>query len=256
MQAVSNRKFVILGMLLAVAVCGTTRAETISVAVAANMKSAFTELEKDFERAHPGDSLEVTYGSSGKFAAQIANGAPFAMFFSADTVYPRELVGKGLTVGAARPYAVGHLVLWSLRPELGNLDLKQLPNAAIHKFAIANPATAPYGQRAREALQREGVWDAMQPKLVLGESIAQTAQFIDTGAADAGIVALSLVLGPELSGKGSWYRIPDKWHQPLEQSFVILKRAERSALTKAFADYMMTRPARSILKQYGFDAPR
>lgn len=250
-----HARLLALGAALLATLCTTANAETLNVAVAANMKFAFSELEADFERAHPGDNLDVTYGASGKFTTQISNGAPFDLFFSADTTYPQALADQGLTVGAPRPYAVGHLVLWSRQAALGKLPLKQLPTAAIRKFAIANPGVAPYGLRAREALQKAGAWEALQPKLVLGESIAQTAQFIDTGAADAGIIALSLVLGPELAGQGTWTRIPDNTHAPLTQGYVILKRAEGNALAAAFAAYVASPAAQAILKRYGFDVP-
>lgn len=245
----------LLAVLVCATLCSVAHADTVTVAVAANMKFAFGELAAAFERVRPGDTVEVTYGSSGKLAAQIRNGAPFDLFFAADTTYPQALADQGLTAGAPRPYAVGHLVLWSRQAALGQLPLNQLPKAAIRKFAIANPGVAPYGLRAREALQKAGAWEALQPKLVLGESIAQTAQFIDTGAADAGIIALSLVLGPELAGQGTWTRIPDNTHAPLTQGYVILKRAEGNALAAAFAAYVASPAAQAILKRYGFDAP-
>lgn len=234
---------------------GIAQAGTASAAVAASMKSAFGELVSDFQSRHPGDTIRVTYGSSGKLVAQIANGAPFDLFFSADTTYPRQLVEKSLTVGPPNPYATGHLVLWSLDPQLGRLALNELPKSLAGKFAIANPRVAPYGLRAQEALQRAGVWDALQPRLVLGENINQAAQFIDTGAADAGLIALSLVLGPELRGKGAWSPVPGDWHRPLTHDFVILKPAAGNAVAKAFAGYVATPPALAILKRYGFDAP-
>jgi molybdate transport system substrate-binding protein len=253
----ANLKHAALAVLLpALLFTATAGADTLNVAVAANLKAAFSELAADFQRVHPGDIVEPNFGSSGKFAAQIANGAPFEMFFSADTDFPRKLADQGLVAGEPRVYAIGHLVLWSLDRERGTLPLKQLPAAIKGKLAIANPATAPYGLRAQEALQHEGVLEALQPKLVLGENITQTAQFVDTGAADAGIIALAQVLGPELRDKGSWTRIPDDWHQPLEQAYAILKPGADKRLPKAFADYMATPPARAILERYGYDTPQ
>lgn len=243
-------------LLPALLVAAPARADTLSVAVAANMKAAFTELAVDFRRTHPGDTVKANFGSSGKFAAQIANGAPFELFFSADTIFPARLAEQDLTAGEPRVYAIGHLVLWSLDARTGKLPLKELPGAIRGKFAIANPVTAPYGLRAQEALQHEGVLDALRPVLVLGENITQTAQFVDTGAADAGIIALAQVLGPELKDKGHWTRIPDAWHQPLEQAFVILRPGAGKRLPQAFADYMATPPARAILARYGYDTPQ
>ncbi|GAB4118174.1 MAG: molybdate ABC transporter substrate-binding protein [Sideroxydans sp.] len=230
-------------------------AESLTVAAAADLKFAMAEVVENFRVQHPADTIEVIYGSSGKFFTQLTNGAPFDLYFSADIAYPRELVKQGLTAGKAQPYAVGRIVLWSLKPELAKLSLPQLPQAGVNKFAIANPLHAPYGKRAQEALQHAGVWEAMQPRLVLGENIAHTAQFVDSGAAEAGIVALSLVLSPTLQGKGQWVLIPAAWHEPLEQGFVIMQRAAANALAKSFAAYMVSEPARAVMRRYGFVLP-
>lgn len=183
-------------------------AESLTIAAAADLKYAMAEVVKHYAATRPNDKVEVIYGSFGKFYTQIVNGAPFDMYFSADIAYPKKLEAEGLTVGTTKPYAAGRIVLWSLKPELAKTALKDFPRAAIRKFAIANPQHAPYGLRAQEALQHQGVWDAMKPKLVMGENIAHTAQFVDSGAADAGIVALALVLSPTLQGKGAWTLIP------------------------------------------------
>jgi molybdate transport system substrate-binding protein len=231
------------------------RSESLTIAAAADLKYAMAELVDAFRAGRPGDRIEVIYGSSGKFFTQIANGAPFDLYFSADIAYPRELEQKGFTAGPTRPYALGRLVLWSLKPEFARTPLKHLPAAAIRKFAIANPQHAPYGLRAREALQHQGVWDAMQGRLVLGENIAHAAQFVDSGAADAGIVALALVLAPTLQGKGAWTLIPAEWHAPLEQGYVVTRRAAGSRLAADFADYMATPAARAVMRRYGFTLP-
>jgi molybdate transport system substrate-binding protein len=230
-------------------------AESLTIAAAADLKYAMAEVVKNFRAQRPNDKIEVIYGSSGKFFTQLSNDAPFDMFFSADIEYPRELEKKGLTAGPSRPYAVGRIVLWSLKPELAKTALKNLPNAVIRKFAVANPQHAPYGRRAQEAMRHEGVWEAMQPKLVMGENIAHTAQFIDSGAADAGIIALALVLSPNMQGKGAWTLIPAEWHEPLEQGFAITQRAANNPLAKSFANYMASAPARVVMRRYGFVLP-
>lgn len=240
---------------LALALIAPAQAEKLTIAAAADLKFAMAEVVNKFRANRPGDQIEVIYGSSGKFFTQIKNGAPFDMFFSADIKYPKTLVKEGLTAGSARPYALGRIVLWSLKPELAKTALKDLPKAAINKFAIANPKHAPYGLRAKEALEGQGVWAAMEPKLVLGENIAHTAQFIDSGAADAGIVALALVLSPAMQGKGAWTLIPDAWHEPLEQGYVTTQRAAANPLAKDFASYMASEPARVIMRRYGFVLP-
>lgn len=240
---------------LALTLIGPAQAEKLTIAAAADLKFAMAEVVENFRAARPGDQIEVIYGSSGKFFTQIKNGAPFDMYFSADIEYPRKLEKGGLTAGPTRPYAVGRIVLWSLKPELAKTALKDLPKAAIRKFAIANPQHAPYGLRGKEALQHQGVWAAMEPKLVMGENIAHTAQFIDTGAADAGIVALALVLSPTMKDKGAWTLIPDAWHEPLEQGFAITQRAAGNPLAKDFANYMASESARVIMRRYGFVLP-
>lgn len=227
----------------------------LTIAAAADLKYAMAEVVKNFRTQRPDDRIEVIYGSSGKFSTQIANGAPFDMFFSADIKYPRELEKKGLTAGATRPYAVGRIVLWSLKPELAKTTLRDLPKAAVRKFAIANPQHAPYGLRAQEALQHQGVWEAMKPRLVMGENIAHTAQYVDSGAADAGIVALALVLSPTMQGKGAWTLIPAEWHAPLEQGYAITRRAAANPLAADFARYMASEPARAVMRRYGFVLP-
>lgn len=246
---------VVLALSLVLALAPVAGAGSLTIAAASDLQFAMQEIVREFRGTHPDDTVEVIYGSSGKFTAQIANGAPFDMFFSADISYPRALEQQGLTSGAARPYAVGRIVLWSLEPELGRLSLKELPAAAIRRFAIANPDHAPYGKRAQEALDHAGVWMAMAPKLVRGENIAQTAQFIDSGAADAGIVALSLVLSPGLRDRGAWTLIPDAWHTPLAQGYVITRRAADNPLASAFATWVDGAEARAVLLRYGFALP-
>lgn len=229
------------------------RAGGITVAAASDLKFALDGIVAEFQAAHPGDRVEVVYGSSGKFAAQIRNGAPFDLYFSADIAYPRLLEREGLTAGPARAYAFGRLVLWSLgaQPQ----ELRDLAAPAYRRIAIANPLHAPYGARAREALERAGVWAAVEPRLVYGENIAQAAQFVESGAADAGIVALSLVLGPNLRDQGRWILVPEALHSPLEQGYVVLRRAGDDPLARRFAEHMSGPAARAALERYGFALP-
>lgn len=249
-------KLIRLSALLFALLCAfSVHAGELKVAAAADLRYAMAEIVEAFRATHPSDKVEVIYGSSGKFHTQIQNGAPFDLYFSADIAYPRELEKKGLTAGRTRPYAVGRIVLWSLKPELAKTPLKELPSAPIRKFAIANPQHAPYGLRAKESLIRQGVWEALQAKLVLGENIAHTAQFVDSGAAEAGIVALALVLSPAMQGKGAWTLIPAEWHEPLEQGFAVTRRAADNPLAASFADYMTSSPARAVMRRYGFTLP-
>lgn len=229
--------------------------EKITIAAAADLKFALDEIVVLFGKAHPADRVETIYGSSGKFQAQIRLGAPFDLYFSADIAYPRALKAEGFAASEVQPYAVGRIVLWSPSRDAGRMTLADLADPAIRKIAIANPKHAPYGKRAEEALRAAGVWEKVEPKLVYGENIAQTAQFVQTGNAQAGIIALSLALSTELSKQGGYALIPDNLHQPLEQGFIITQRAAANPLAQAFARFMMGHEARTVMTRYGFALP-
>lgn len=231
------------------------QAEKITIAAAADLKFAMDEIAAAFEKEHPSDEIEVVYGSSGKFNTQIRQDAPYDLYFSADIGFPRELAEAGLAASAVKPYALGRIVLWSASLDASKLTLEDLADPKIARVAIANPKHAPYGKRAEEALRASGLWEKVEPKLVYGENIAHTAQFVQTGNAQAGIIALSLALSPQLAAKGGYWLIPDMLHEPLEQGFIITKRAEGNALAKRFADYMGSAPARAAMTRYGFVLP-
>jgi len=237
----------------ALVVAPSAHAQTINIAAAADLKFCLDEIIGDFHNSHPAAEIHATYGSSGNFAAQIRQNAPFDLFFSADIDYPRELAKDGFATAEVRPYAVGRIVLWSTTIDASKLSLADLARPQIEKIAIANPQHAPYGKRAEEALRTSGVWDQVQTKLVFGENIAQTAQFVQSSNAQVGIVALSLALNPQL--KGSYTLIPDTLHKPLEQAFVITKHGADNPLAHAFADYLLTPAARRVMLRYGFALP-
>lgn len=231
------------------------QAETITIAAAADLKFAMDEIVATFKAAQPDDAVEVIYGSSGKFHTQIQQGAPYDLYFSADIAYPRGLADAGLAASEVTPYAFGRIVLWSAALDASTMTLGSLTDPKITRVAIANPKHAPYGKRAEEALRASGLWEAVEPKLVYGENIAHTAQFVQTGNAQVGIIALALALNPALSTQGGYWLIPDTLHQPLEQGFIITRRAEGSALARRFADYMGSEPARAVMIKYGFVLP-
>jgi molybdate transport system substrate-binding protein len=233
----------------------TAHAEKITVAAAADLKFAMDEIVTGFNQSHPGNTVEVIYGSSGKFQTQIQQGAPYDLFFSADINYPREMAKKGLAASDVTQYAVGRIVLWSNSMDATKMTLATLNDPKISKIAIANPKHAPYGKRAEEALRASGLWDKLQSKLVFGENIAQTAQYVQTGNAQVGIIALSLAVSSELSKKGGYYLIPDTLHQPLEQGYVVTKHGADKPLAKQFAKYMTSKDARKIMTKYGFVLP-
>lgn len=227
-------------------------AEKIIIAAAIDLKFAMDEIVTGFTNNNPNNEVEVIYGSSGKFNTQIQQGAPYDLYFSADISYPRELAKKGFAATDATPYAVGRLVIWSNCQDASKMTMNSLADPNIVHIAIANPKHAPYGKRAEEALRYAGLWEKVSSKLVFGENISHTAQFVQTGNAQVGIIALSLAVGPELANKGGYYLIPDKMHQPLEQGYVITKRGSGKPLAKAFAAFMSSKQSRAVMTKYGF----
>jgi len=245
-----------LATLLAVSLFSFAHAgEKVTVAAAADLKFALDEVATAFRKDHPGDEIAIVYGSSGKAMAQIQQGAPYDLFFSADIAFPRELVKAGLAASEVKPYAVGRLVLWSASLDARHMTLASLTDPRILHIAIANPKHAPYGKRAEEALKATGIWPRIESKLVYGENISQTAQFAMTGNAQVGLIALSLVLGPEMQGKGSYWLVPENLHQPLEQGYVVLKQGAGKPLARQFSDFTSSRQARAIMIKYGFTLP-
>ena len=230
-------------------------AEKITIAAAADLKFAMDEIVSSFKKSHSGAELDVIYGSSGKFHTQIQQGAPYDLYFSADIKYPQELAAKGLAASKVTPYAVGRVVLWSNSLDGTKMTLASLADPKITRIAIANPRHAPYGKRAEEALKTSGLWDRLQTKFVYGENIAHTAQFVQTGNAQVGIIALSLAVNPELAKRGGYYLIPDKLHNPLEQGYIITKQGAAKPLARQFTEYMGTKSARSVMTKYGFVLP-
>lgn len=233
----------------------TAHAEKITIAAAADLKFAMDDIAGAFRDAHPSDEIELIYGSSGKFHTQIQQGAPYDLYFSADIAFPRELLEAGLAASDVRPYALGRIVLWSASLDASRMTLASLTDTKITRVAIANPKHAPYGKRAEEALRASGLWEQIEPKLVYGENIAHTAQFVQTGNAQVGIIALSLALSPELARLGGYWLIPDDLHEPLEQGFIVTKRAQGNALAMRYADYMTSPVARAVMTRFGFVLP-
>jgi molybdate transport system substrate-binding protein len=227
--------------------------DAILIAAASDLKFALDSAVMVFKTANPGARIEVTYGSSGKLFEQISHTAPFDLFFSADIEYPLNLKKKGFVLSEVHTYGVGRIVIWSHTIDPNKEQMNSLLDKMIRKIAIANPQHAPYGRRAEEALKYYKVYEKVKSKLVFGENISQTAQFVTTGAADAGIVALSLALSPAMKkSNGHYYIIPENAHKPLEQGFVILKKAEQNSLAIAFKDFMLGTEATKILGYFGF----
>jgi len=240
-------------------VCTAAQAEApVSVAAAADLHYALDEILAAYA-ATGGGSTRVTYGSSGNFFTQLKQGAPFDIFLSADEVLIARLAAEGMTRDAGDLYALGRVVLFVPRgagivPDAAFVDLRAaLADGRLHKFAIANPEHAPYGRAARETLQSLDLWNAMTPRLVLGENVAQAAQFARSGAAQAGIFALSLALAPPFKDAGRHVVIEQQHHAPLRQRMVLMRGAGAAAQT--LYAYLKSPAARAVLDRYGFTLP-
>lgn len=230
--------------------------DTLTVAAAADLQPVITEIAARFEK-QSGVKVKLSFGSSGNFFAQVQNGAPYDLFFSADVDYPAKLQRAGLIApGSLYRYATGKIALWA--PKGSAIDvgkgLSFLADNNVQKIAIANPSHAPYGRAAEAALKSAGVWDDVSSKLVMGENIAQTAQFVQSGNADIGILALSLVLTPAMKDRGKYFIVPQTFYPPLQQAAVILKSSQYKELAAKFLEYMKSGESRSLLQQYGFSA--
>jgi len=225
--------------------------QEVLVAAAADLKFAMDSLVKAFSTGND-ISIKLVYGSSGNFYEQISNDAPFDIFFSADLGYPQKLEQQHKTLTPIKPYGTGQLVLWSKKLDPSKEGMNTLLLPSVTHIAIANPAHAPYGQRAEESLKHYQLYDKVRGKLVIGENISQTAQFASTGAADVGIIALSLALSPQLQKEGKYWLIPPATHQPLQQGFVLLQHAKDNEGAKKFAAFIESAGAKNILKHFGF----
>jgi molybdate transport system substrate-binding protein len=225
------------------------------VAAAADLQYAMQDVAARFER-ETGKKVHLIFGSSGNFFQQIQNGAPFDMFFSANLDYPKKLDAAGLIEKESYyPYAQGRIVLWVLKGSKINLTsgLKILVDPSVDKIAVANPLHAPYGQAAVSAMQREGVYEKVKAKFVLGENVSQTASFVVSGSADIGIVALSLALSPTMKDKGRYNEIPADEYPPIEQACVILKSSKNREIAQQFLSYFKSGAVADLLVGYGFD---
>jgi len=250
----ASRSLMVLSSLLAFQ---AAQAQEIRVAAAADLKFALDELDAQYGK-QAGKKIDVSYGSSGNFFAQIQNGAPFDLLLSADIEYPRKLAAAGLAEpGTLYEYAVGRIVIWmpaDARADLAKLGWKALLEPGVERIAIANPEHAPYGRAAVAALRNAGVYEQVRRRLVYGENIAQAAQFVASGSAQAGILALSLAVSPPMRDGKRW-EIPADMHPPIEQGAIILKSSKDKEGARAFLAFLKSDAGRKILESYGFVLP-
>jgi molybdate transport system substrate-binding protein len=229
----------------------------VTVAAASDLTYVLNEIVTGFEK-ETGCEVRLSMGSSGNFLTQIENGAPFDVFFSADIAYPKKLEAEGLAApGSTYLYAIGKIVLWARKDSrvVISKGLEGLRDPSVRKISIANPEHAPYGRAAEEALRRSGVYDAVKDRLVLGENISQAAQFVESGNADAGIVALSLAVSPAIKEEGHYQAIPENLYKPIEQGAVILRASRNPQGALLFLDYIKMPATAALLERYGFALP-
>ncbi len=255
LQIEKNLVFNVIGLVLIALVYACNGANNehskITIAAAANTQYAFEPiLEKFSEKT--GISCELIIGSSGKHTAQIIEGAPFDVFVSADMKYPLMLYKKGLTTASPEIYAYGKLVLWTMVDGL-HISIENLNDYAINHIALANPKTAPYGQAALEVLEKHGILDSLKNKLVYGESVAQTNQFIYSKSAEIGFTAQSVVLAPEMKGKGNWVKVNDSSYNRISQGVVVIDQPNRNnSQAYKFYKFLFSKEAKIILKEFGY----
>jgi molybdate transport system substrate-binding protein len=251
------RRLSLVGLMLIGCISPLCAGQEISVAAAADLQFAMEDIAARFQK-ETGKTVKPIYGSSGNFFQQIQNGAPFDVFFSANLDYPTRLEVAGLTEpGSYYQYARGKIVIWA--PSDSKLDLssglKALLDPSVKKIAIANPQHAPYGQAAVAAMQQENIYDKVKDKFVLGENISQTASFVVSGAADVGIVALSLAVSPNMKNKGRYAEVPAGEYPPIEQACVILRSSKNKEVARQFVTFVKTPAIQDVLRSYGFDVP-
>jgi len=242
---------VLLSLILAFSCQNNSSPPPLRIATAANMQYATQVITQVFTE-ETGIPCEMIVGSSGKLMAQVKAGAPFDVFLSADVKYPQELYSTGFASAPPAVYAYGKLVLWTTLSGF-TPDIRQVQEATVRHIALANPETAPYGKAAMQALQKAGFYESVEDKLVYGESIAQATQFIQSGAAEMGFTAKSMILSGEIAEEGSWLMVDERLYDPIRQGAVIIKKEESHPQAEEFLSFLQSQRARDILANFGYE---
>jgi molybdate transport system substrate-binding protein len=251
------KRIVTLLITLLVAGAGLAHAGDLNLAAASDLSFAMKELAANYQK-QTGNSVKVTLGSSGNFFTQIQNGAPFDLFFAADIDYPKKLEAAGLgEPGTLYQYATGKIVMWV--PASSPLDVSKglslLLDPSVRKISIANPAHAPYGRAAVAAMTKQGIYDKVTGKLVFGENISQATQFVESGNADVGILALSLAMAPAMADKGRYFEVPQDLYPPIDQGAIVIKSSQKKNEAKQFLAFLKTPESVATMQRYGFKLP-
>lgn len=227
-------------------------AQKVNVAAAANLRYVLEEIKTAYIKQNPKAKVNLTFGSSGMLVQQIQNGASFDFFMAADNEFPLKLKEKGLTTGAMSTYAFGKLAMYSTSLEVDKKGLEVLKSPSIKKIAIANPETAPYGERALVLLKSQKLYDQLKSKIAFGDNISQAAQFAFTGNAEVGFIALSLALAPEMAGKGNYYIVPQSLYKPIEQACVLIKTPVLNTEAAKFKKFVLSPATKAIWEKWGY----
>lgn len=252
------RLWIVLLLASAMVASADGQQKAINVAAAADLSAAFKEIGASFEK-QKGIEVKLSFGASGALTQQIENGAPFDLFFSADMGYPQKLIAEGYASSATLyRYAVGKLVLWAPPDSPLNFErdgMNAILDSSVQKISIANPEHAPYGRAAVAALKHSGLYEKVSPRLVMGENIAQGAQFVESGNAQVGFVALAHAMAPEMKGKGKYWLIPADAYPALDQGVIVLSSSVHAKEAAEFVEFIKSKEAATILQRYGFTLP-
>jgi len=230
-------------------------AQKVNIAAAANLRYVLEEIKTAYVKQHPKAIVNITFGASGMLVQQIMNGASFDFFMAADNEFPVKLKEKGLTTGVMSTYAFGKLAIYSTTLDVEKLGLEVLKNQSIKKIAIANPETAPYGERSVGILKSQKLYESLKSKIVFGENISQTAQFAFTGNAEIGFIAMSLALAPEMTGKGGYYIVPQNLYKPIEQACILIKTPVLNTEAAKFRQFVLSPSTKAVWEKFGYSVP-
>jgi molybdate transport system substrate-binding protein len=245
-------------IILSLAIILTTlsvSAQKVNVAAAANLRYVLEEIKTAYVKKYPRAKVNLTFGASGTLVQQITNGAAFDFFMAADNEFPVKLKDKGLTTGPISTYAFGKLALYSTSQPVDKKGLETLKAADVKKISIANPETAPYGERAIELLKALKLYDGLKSKIVIAENISAAAQYAFTGNTELGFVALSLALAPDMDGKGNYYVVPAKYYKPIAQACVLIKTPTFNTEAALFKKYVLSPETKAIWEKWGYMTP-
>lgn len=244
-------KKIVLSLVLMLAVC-VVSAQKVNVAAAANLRYVLEEIKINYLKKYPKAKVNLTFGASGTLVQQISNGASFDFFMAADNEFPVKLKDKGLTTGPVTTYAFGKLALYSTSLPVDKKGLEILKETDVKKIAIANPETAPYGERAVELLKSLKLYDTLKPKVVIAENISAAAQYAFSGNTEIGFVALSLALAPDMDGKGNYFVVPAKYYKPIEQACVLIKTQVLNTEATRFRKYVLSAETKAVWEKWGY----